>query len=66
LSISTTGGFSRTQLHVVSHSLKISAHKTNTMAFHKKDLVRFKIVLDDRIVEQASYFNYLGCNIIYN
>jgi hypothetical protein len=53
-------------MKLVSYSLKISVHKANRMAFHKKYPVRFKTLLDDRIVEQASYFNSLGCNIIRN
>lgn len=34
------------------------------MAFLGKD-IRTKIVVDNNIIEQLSYFNYLGCNVSY-
>lgn len=53
------------QLIMEKYNLKISNHKTKTMAFEGVDHRRCKIVLNNEIIEQVSSFNYLGCNISY-
>ena len=32
------------------------------MAFKRKDLIRTKIVIDNKIMKQVSHFKYLGCD----
>jgi hypothetical protein len=36
------------------------------MAFEGKHPRRSKIVIDNKIIEQVSHFNYLGCDVSYN
>lgn len=45
------------------YDIKISKEKTKVMAFCGKSPVRTKIVVDNKIIEQVSSFNYLGCEI---
>jgi hypothetical protein len=45
--------------------MRISAMKTKTMSFQGKNHVRYKIVIDNKIIEQASSFKYLGFNVPY-
>jgi hypothetical protein len=40
--------------------MRISTMKTKTMAFQGKNHTRFKIVIDNKTIEQASSFKYLG------
>jgi hypothetical protein len=35
------------------------------MAFEGKHPRRFKIVIDNNVIEQVSHFNYLGCDVSY-
>lgn len=48
------------------YGMKISTQKTKTMAFRGKEAVRSKIVINRKIIEQVSSFNYLGVNMSYN
>jgi hypothetical protein len=45
------------------YNFKISKEKTKVMEFWGKHPVRSKIVLQDRLLEQVLYLNYLGCEI---
>ena len=47
------------------YDLKINVFKTKSMGFQGKNIQRVKIVIDNKIIEQVSSFNYLG-NIISN
>jgi hypothetical protein len=40
-----------------------TAHKTKSMAFKGKNIQRAKIVIDNKIIEQVTSFNYLGNQI---
>ena len=40
--------------------MKISTTKAEVMAFQGKELIRTKITISDRTVEQVSHLNYLG------
>jgi hypothetical protein len=44
--------------------LTISVEKIKLVAFKRRDAVRTKSVIDDKIIEQVNLFNYLG-NIFY-
>ena len=46
------------------YGLTISAQKTKWVAFKGRELVRTKIVINNRIIEQINLFNYLR-NIFY-
>lgn len=35
-------------------------------AFHGKEPVRAKIIINSKPIEQVLHFNYLGCDISYN
>jgi hypothetical protein len=45
------------------YNFKVSKDKTKVTAFWGKHPIRSKIVLQDQLLEQASYLNYLGCAI---
>jgi hypothetical protein len=45
--------------------MKISLTKTKTMAFHGKQSVRTKIVIDNYTLEHMTHFKYLGCDVSY-
>jgi hypothetical protein len=45
--------------------MKISLTKTKTMAFHGKQSVRTKIVIDNYTLEQVTHLKYLGCDVSY-
>jgi len=45
--------------------MKISIGKTKVMAFHGKEPVRSKIVIDGKAIEQVNVFTYLGTDISY-
>jgi hypothetical protein len=45
------------------YNFKISKEKAKVMAFWGNHPVRSKIVLQDQLLEQVSYLNYLGCEI---
>jgi len=47
------------------YSLTIFVLKTKSMTFKGRDRVTYKIVIDNKIVEQVNIFNYLG-NMISN
>jgi hypothetical protein len=49
---------------ITEYSLIVSVRKTKPMAFKGRDTVRTKIVIDNKIIEKVSSFNYLG-NMIY-
>ena len=49
---------------MTEYGLTISVQKTKSMAFKGRDPVRTKIVIDNKIIEPVSSFNYLG-NISY-
>lgn len=46
-----------------NYNIEISKEKTKVMANWGKIPIRSKIVVDDKIIEQVSSFNYLGCEI---
>jgi hypothetical protein len=48
------------------YNMKVSTSKTKVMAFWGKYPRRSKIVVENKIVEQVSHFNYLGCDVTYN
>lgn len=48
------------------YNLKISTRKTKVMAHKGKHPVRSKVVIENKILEQVSYFDYLGCNVSYD
>ena len=48
------------------YNLKISTNKTNVIAHYGKYPVRSKIIIDDKVLEQTSTFNYLGCDISFD
>ena len=50
---------------ITEYGLTISVQKTKSMAFGGRDEVRTKIVIDNKIIEQANSFNYLGNMISY-
>jgi hypothetical protein len=45
--------------------MKISLTKTKTMAFHGKQSVGTKTVIDNYTLEQVTHFKYLGCDVSY-
>jgi hypothetical protein len=45
--------------------MRISNMKTKTMAFQRKNHIRCKTVIDNKTMEQASSFKYLGFNVSY-
>jgi hypothetical protein len=45
--------------------MKISLTKTKTMAFHGKQSVRTKIVIDKYTLEEVTHFKYLECDVSY-
>ena len=50
---------------ITEYGLTISVQKTKSMAFKGRDPVRTKTVIDNKIIEQATMFNYLGNMISY-
>jgi hypothetical protein len=50
----------------LAYNLEISSNKSKVMAFEGKHPRRSKIVIDNKIIEQVSHFNYLGCDVSYN
>ena len=50
---------------ITEYGLTISVQKTKSMAFKGRDPVRTKIELDNKIIEQVNFFNYLGNIISY-
>lgn len=50
---------------IKDYNLKISLTKTKAMGFLGTRHLRTKIVIEDKIIEQVSSFNYLGCNVSY-
>ena len=50
---------------ITEYGLTISVQKTKSMAFEGRDPVRTEIVIDNKIIEQVSSFNYLGNMISY-
>ena len=50
---------------ITEYGLTTSVQKTKLMAFRGRDPVRTKIVIDNKIIEQANSFNYLGNMISY-
>lgn len=44
---------------------KISTSKTKIMAFWGSDPIRSKIVILNKVLEQVSQFNYLGCDVSF-
>jgi hypothetical protein len=49
---------------ITQYGLTISVQKTKSMAFRRRDPVRTKIVIDNKIIEKVNSFNYLG-NVSY-
>jgi len=45
---------------ITEQGLILSVQKTKVMAFKEHDLVKSKIVRDNKITEQVNSFNYLG------
>ena len=50
---------------ITEHGLTISVEKTKSTAYGGRDPVRIKIVIDNKIIEQANLFNCLGNMISY-
>jgi hypothetical protein len=52
------------RLNVISkdYNMRISIDKTKVLALRRKDPIRIKIVINERILEQVLNFNYLGYN----
>ena len=50
---------------ITKYVLTISAPKTKSMVFKRRDPVRTKIVIDNKITEKVNSFNYLGNVISY-
>jgi transcription initiation factor TFIIIB Brf1 subunit/transcription initiation factor TFIIB len=50
---------------ITEYDLSISVQKTNSMAFKRRAPIRSKVVIDNRIIEQVNFFNYLGNLISY-
>jgi hypothetical protein len=50
------------RLNVISkdYNMIISIDKTKVLALRGKDLIKIKIVINERILDQALNFNYLG------
>jgi hypothetical protein len=46
--------------------LEISSNKSKVIAFEGKHPRRSKIITDNKIIEQVSHFNYLGCDVSCN
>jgi len=44
---------------ITEYGLTISVQKTKSVAFKRRDPVRTKIVIDNKIIEQVKLFNYL-------
>ena len=42
-----------------------TALKKNMMAFKGKNPVRSKMLVNGKILEQASHFSYLGCDVSF-
>ena len=43
-----------------NYNFNISTNKTKIMAFGGKFPIRTKIVIDNKLIQQVSHFNYLG------
>jgi hypothetical protein len=50
---------------ITEYSLTISVQKTKSVAFKRRDPVRTKIVIDNKIIEHVKSFNCLGNMIFY-
>jgi hypothetical protein len=50
---------------ITEFGLTIPVQKTKSVALKGRHLVRKKIVIDNKIIEQVNYFNYLGNTISY-
>jgi hypothetical protein len=47
------------------YKLKTSTSIIETMVFKGRDLVRSKVVINNKIIEQIHTFNYVGCSLSY-
>jgi hypothetical protein len=45
---------------ITVYGLNISVQKTKSVAFKRRDPIGSKIVIHDKVIEQANSFNYLG------
>jgi hypothetical protein len=45
--------------------MRISTMKTKTMAFQGENHIRYKIVIDNKTIEEATSFKYLYFNVSY-
>lgn len=52
--------------NLLQYRLKISAPKSETIAFRDNCLVRTKVDIEEYILDLVSSFNYLVCNIFSN
>jgi hypothetical protein len=43
---------------ITEYGLNISVQKTKSMAFKRRDTVRNKIVIDNKIIEEGNLFKY--------
>jgi hypothetical protein len=50
----------------LEYNLEISSSKPKLMAFEGKHQRRSKIVIDNKIIQQASHFDFLSCDVSYN
>jgi hypothetical protein len=50
----------------LEYILEISSNRSKVMAFEGNRPKRSKIEIDNKIREQVSHFNYLGCDVSYN
>lgn len=39
--------------------------KTKVIEFNGCELARFKIIIEDKVVEQVNEYNFLGCRLSY-
>jgi hypothetical protein len=50
--------------NIRKYDMKISSSKTKTVGFYGKNIQRVKIEIEGKIIEQGSYFKYLGYLIL--
>jgi hypothetical protein len=50
---------------ITDYGLTISTDKSKAIAFKGRDAIRIKIIINNKITEQVSTFNYLGNLVSY-
>jgi hypothetical protein len=51
---------------ILEYNLEKYSNKSKVMAFDGKHPRKSKMVIDNKIIEYVSHFNYLGCDVSYN